>query len=221
MTSGRKRPQPDNDRGSRATAALEEAWTKLRRHDPRIPSAVIVLIDAASRRRKKGYFLSSSWQHRGKSRVHEVAINPELFSSPRDLVATMLHEAVHAMLFEETGNAGVGSTDQYHTKVFQDRCEEMGLRCAFKDTRHGWNQTAWPDEEKTPRPYHSIVAMLKKSLPKGIEGRRSVWQPKKTPASGRQSLVCGCDPPRKIHVAKSMLQMADSIRCELCNQHFK
>ena len=192
----------------------------LRRHDRRIPGAVIVLIDAASRSRRRGYFLNSSWQHRGQSRVHEVAINPDLFSMPRDLVATMLHEAVHAMLFEETGNAGIGSTPRYHTQVFADRCQEMGLRCAYYNTRHGWNQTAWPHKTKTPPPYSEIVAMLKKSLPKGIEGRRQVWRPKKTPASGRQSLVCCCDPPRKIHVAKSVVQSPDSIRCELCNQHF-
>src|SRR5688572_26794436 len=87
-------------RGSVSTTTLEQAWTKLRRLIPGLPAAVILPIDARGRRQRLGQFAPETWRARGPRQAHEIAISPRLFGSPEDLLATMIHEAVHALLYE-------------------------------------------------------------------------------------------------------------------------
>ena len=89
-------------RTSLAETALQNAWRRLRRIIPGLPRGVVInILDVEGRRRKRGHFAAESWEKRGDGKAHEVAISPYLFSTSEDLLATLVHEAVHAVLFEE------------------------------------------------------------------------------------------------------------------------
>ena len=208
------------ERGSIAVKALESAWRQLRTVESSIPDAVIVLIDGSKRNRKHGHFLVSSWKARGRRWIHEVAISPNLFDDPTGLLATMLHEAAHACLWEEGKRGGMGSSGYYHTKVFRDRCTEFGLKCEFYNTRYGWTLTSWPSKV-LPIQYRDIRDNLKKTLPFGSGvGRRAPVSGKPLPKSGRSKLECKCSKPRRIFVPNSEIELGGII-CSLCEEVFR
>lgn len=217
--SARRNRKRIEDRGSTAVAALEQAWQMLRESDSRIPRAVLVVLDTPSRGKKRGHFAMSSWQARGRNQAHEIGISPNLFSTPAELMATMAHEAVHVMLWEEGSHGGMGAGRYYHTKVFRDRCVQIGLECEFWNTRYGWTQTRWPPGQRLPEYVRPIVAFLKKALPAGGDRPRFYWEKRSLPESGQTRLSCNCSPERSIYVAKSVA--ADGgITCCLCNGDF-
>lgn len=121
-------------RSSTAVEALETAWMKLREIEPAIPPAVLTFVDGRSRSRVKGYFMWSTWKKR-RGAAHEIAINPKLIQDPKHLVATLMHEAAHAILFEAGQSGGMGSTPYYHTIAFRDQC--ITFQCvAERDQAH-------------------------------------------------------------------------------------
>lgn len=115
-------------RGSRAVEVLETAWQMLREIEPKLPPAVLTFVDIRSRAYLRGYFAESAWKKRDGA-AHEIAISPSLIGNPGQLLATMLHEAAHALLYEAGENGGAGSTRYYHTKKFRDQCRALGLAC--------------------------------------------------------------------------------------------
>ena len=208
------------DRGSNAVKALESAWRELRTVESSIPDAVIVLIDGSKRNQKHGHFLVSSWKAHGKRWIHEVAISPHLFGDPTGLLATMLHEAAHACLWEKGKRGGMGSTRYYHATAFRDRCVELGLKCEFYNTRYGWSLTSWPSQV-LPIQYRKIRDNLKKTLPFGSgAGRIPRATGKPLPKSGRSKLKCKCFKPRRIYVPNSEIGIGEIV-CSLCQEVFR
>jgi len=178
-----------HDRGSTATKCLEEAWTKLRALIPGLPQAVIVLLDVRARSHLRGHFSHSTWKTYGRSNSHEIGISPALFEDPKKLLATLLHEAAHALNYERRVQDVTGR--YYHRKEFRDTCVRFGLDCRFLHTRYGWTLTSWPQDGKIPRHYSPIIEHLKTSMPRG-----SVIQQSKTarikplPKTGPVRLEC-------------------------------
>jgi hypothetical protein len=208
------------ERGSSAVQVLEMAWTVLRAIIPEVPEAVITLVDVRSRKRVLGYFSSSTWPKR-RGCAHEIAISPWLIGYPKHLLATVLHEAAHAVLYECGKNGGVGSTRYYHTKDFRDQCVDFGLKCEFINTRYGWSVTSFP-KAGVPLKYRRVLKLLRDRMPAGP----GIAVPKRQkgrmlPLSGHTALVCECQPaPRTIYVSKSILQ-AGEIACRKCKGEFR
>jgi hypothetical protein len=201
--------------GPRATRALANAWLELRRLDARIPDAVLLTLDVVGRRRKFGHFAHSTWSV-GPGQVHEVAISPALFRNAEAVLATMLHEAAHAILWE-TDTGGVRRR-YYHTKRFRDVCRSLGLGCEFHNTRYGWTVTGWPDGQ-VPEQYAPILRSLSRALPDGTTPapiRRLV--PGRLPPSGLVRMRCGCQPARAILVPKR--SRGGAIHCGVCHRAF-
>lgn len=189
----------------------------LRAIDQRVPAAVIVILAVGSRQRKRAHFARSSWSARNAARAHEVGISPLLFGDSSQLVASMLHEAVHAVLHEEGQNGGMGSTGYYHTKVFRDCCREFGLDCQFLNTRYGWTLTDWPNG-RTPRRYRDLASYLRAELPLGGNTLpRSRIGGKAPPKSGQLRISCQC---RSIYASRSVTEEG-GIKCLACGQLFK
>jgi len=136
VTQSRKWKYDVPERGSTALRAVEDAWEMLRALAPSIPPAVLTFVDIRSRGRLRGYFAQSIWKKQ-KGRAHEIGISPKLIGDPKEMLATMLHEAAHAMLSAEGKNGGIGSTSYYHTKILRDQARELGLQCDFRNTRYG------------------------------------------------------------------------------------
>ncbi len=206
-----------HDRGSRGVQALESGWSELQGIVKSLPTVVFISLSAAGRRRL-GHFARSSWHYLKTRNAHEIAISPQLFESPEDLLSTMLHEAAHALLNQRSGNPGIGYCRYYHTKEFRDCCLELGLQCTFRNTRYGFCDTDWQGE-KVPDRYQSVLAILKRELPLGT-ARRGDMPPVRSrplPDPGRCRLVCHCD--RVIYTGKK--SAADGpIVCGLCGHPF-
>lgn len=206
-------------RGSTAVEALEAAWDLLREIERRIPRAVVTFVDLRSRHRLRGYFAYSIWKKR-RGEAHEVAFSPELIGRTKELLATMLHEAAHAVLYESGHKGGMGSTSYYHTKKFRDQCRDLGLECRFRDTRYGWAITHWP-AAGVPERYEPLLRFLRDQLPAGTGG----WTPAKRkprdlPPRGHTRLVCGCtEDGRAIYVKKTLLEQG-GVLCRFCGKEF-
>ena len=212
----RNRRHRVDDRGSQAVQTLERAWTQIRDLHTRVPQAVIVLLDVTARPSRRGHFATSQWKTRGEGRAHEIGLSPALFADHMQLLATLLHEAAHAALFEETGNPGIGSTRYYHTKQFRDCCQEFGLQCEFLNSRYGWTITQWPGG-KLPSEYRPVLASLRTLLPFGTQKPLPMQGPgRELPKSGQLRLSCGC---RAIYASRAIAEEG-GLLCELCGCHF-
>ena len=209
------------DRGSKVIATLEDSWSALRIAEPRIPAAVLTLVDVRSRLGVRGYFANSQWKKPGRGGgAHEVAVSPHLIGQPAQLLATILHEAAHAILFQAGKNAGVGSTRYYHTKVFRDQCIELCLECYFYNSRYGWTITHWPRGDDVPKRFLPALRILK-SLPSGTEKfriRRSTGG--SLPPTGRTKLICKCDDKKRVIYVPNSVAAIGGISCCICNQQF-
>ncbi len=207
-------------RGSAAVATLEDAWTMLREMERRIPPAVLTFVDAQSRGHVRGYCARSTWKKRTGA-AHEVAISPDLIGHAEHLLATMLHEAAHAVLHEAGANGGMGSSRYYHKKTFRDQCLAFGLTCDFLNSRYGWTLTGWP-AAGVPDRFKPVVARLRQGLPSGTGGRApGRVKPGPLPPTGHTVLVCGCpDGGRTVYVKKSVLN-AGGVMCSLCGSEFR
>lgn len=210
------------DRSSKATVCLEAVWQRLGEQIHGLPGAVVLILHAHASRR--GHFSPSTWKYVADRNVHEVAVNPNLFETPAELLATLVHEAAHAVLFE--GNparinhcGGCSRDGYYHRREFRDQCRLLGLECGFVNNRYGWCRTWWP-EGGVPDRYSAILNLLTNSLPWGT-GAQPIFRvrTRETPKSGHVKLVCKCSPPRRIYSTKSVL-VKGGIRCECCNTNF-
>ena len=208
------------ERGSGAVRVIEAAWEQLRAIERAIPPAVITLVNVESRHRTRGYFAWSVWKKR-KGQAHEIGISPRLIGHPMELLATMLHEAAHAVLFESGQNGGMGSGGYYHRKEFRDLCRLFGLKCEFKDTRYGWNLTSWPND-MIPERLSEVYQSLRRDMPAGIGSRKPFpFEGRSLPVTGHTILACACEEGnRTIYVKKSML-VQGGIRCDFCRQEFR
>ena len=207
------------DRGSRSVKTLEKAWVKLQTIVKDLPSVVFVSLDTSSRRRRRGHFFRSSWHYRGLQNAHEIGISPALFESPKEVLATMLHEAAHALLNKRTGTPGCGSGGYYHLKEFRDCCQELGLKCSFRNTRYGFTNTGW-DVAGVPDRYQVVLSILRRGLPWGTATQFPLAHPKqkKLPISGHARLSCGCG--RSVYASNGVAS-SGPIVCGLCSGHFR
>jgi hypothetical protein len=114
-------------------AVLEHAWAAIRAHHAEIPP-VIMLIGSGSDRggvlRKLGHFAARRWRLADGAERSEILLAGEgLDRSPELVLATLLHEAAHALAFargiRDTSNAG-----RYHNRRFAAVAIELGLQVA-------------------------------------------------------------------------------------------
>jgi hypothetical protein len=157
----------DNDRrGSMASVSLERAYGLIRKIQPCLPPAVFVVLPASTTR-KLGHFHGCAWSgEEGTDGSHEIAVHPDLFAHPEKVLATLLHEAAHALLHEWGLNGGVGPDGYYHREEFKRVCEKIGLECRFLNRRYGWSGTAWPSAG-VPDRYGAVLKLLEEKLPLG------------------------------------------------------
>ena len=193
--------------------------SQTRRLHSELPEAVIVLLDAARRRRKAGHFAHSSWRVLDEeAALHEVAVSPRLFGDPARVLEALLHEAAHGALWP-LKRGGVSAGGYYHQKSFRDKCRELGLECRFVHTRYGWAETLWP-QDGVPRVYRRILAQLERELP-AQETAPPAPPPvpggKQLPKRGQIRLTCEC--PRSIYAAASVAANG-GILCEECGVSF-
>ena len=221
--------------GTELTAALAEVWSAIQRRHPDLPSVVLLAApNPHGNLNVLGHFAALRWkgtQVEGGGLLHEVVVVAEhLNRSAEDIVATLLHEAAHALCFQR----GIYdcSKSQYHNQKFKTAAEEVGLQVT-QVAHYGFAATTLPAE--TAGWYDAETVELQRVL---LHRRSMVNLPAKPPKPGTgdaeadkpdegeppetggryKKASCGC--PYNIRVARTTLAKT-SIRCESCGEAFQ
>jgi hypothetical protein len=221
---------------SRLVAACEHAWRTIQTRHPRVPDTVIVLGTGVEHGRlvKLGHWWGGQWHVGSQARGEVLLAGEALHLPPEAVFEVLLHEAAHGL------NAGRAVRDtsrggRYHNTRFKEAAAEVGLRPRRMDP-YGWART-----ELTPATrevYAEAIARVgaEMRLARGLPARRGVGleggtgltgdeappierggreqRPKQRPAE------CGCEPPRKLRMAPSVLARGPVI-CALCSEPFE
>jgi len=199
--------------------ALEQAWADIRECHPELPPAVIVLgagsIGSRSGTLTLGHFAAMRWHADtdGSEELAEVFIGGEgLQRGPAGVLATLLHEAAHA-LAHTRGIRDTSRQGRYHNTKFKALAEEVGITVT-KDPRIGWSPTELP--ETTRAAYADTVEVLSEAL--RLYRRRECDQSGTTKPTNPPPCVCECG--RRIRVATSVRD-AGPITCGICGTDFE
>ena len=147
----------------------------------------------------------------GPQRWAEVFVGGEgLARGPADVLATLLHEAAHA-LAHMRGVKDTSRQGRWHNARFKALAEEVGISVE-KDPRIGWSPTTLPTSTRAT--YAQVIAELGLvlRLHRAVETSAGAVKKPTTPPC-----VCGCG--RKIRVSKSVLA-AGPIVCGICGTEF-
>ena len=108
---------------STITKALEQAHEIIKEETGAPRATLLVTRDLKGR---KGHFTPfTPWQNGGES-FNEIAFNLEHFTTPQELLSTLLHEVAHS-LNHQNGITDC-SANQYHNAKFKTQAEALGLK---------------------------------------------------------------------------------------------
>jgi hypothetical protein len=173
-------------------AVLEVAWAAIQSRHPQVPAVVIVLGAGSGRGPglTLGHFAAMRWndpeQVGDGVRLPEVFVGGEgLSRGPADVLATLLHEAAHAVAHVR-GIKDTSRQGRWHNARFKAIAEELGVEVT-KDDRIGWSPTTLL--ASTRETYAAAIDELGRTLRlhRSIEVGRPATKATPTPP-----VVCGC-----------------------------
>ena len=216
----RKR-QPFSFASAAIVAALEQAWAAIRHHHRQIPPAVIVVAGSTTGNPGRshglvlGHFAALRWQHHHQ-RLSEVLISGEGLNRPAtDVLATLLHEAAHALAFAR-GIKDTSRQGRWHNHRFATLAGELGLAVS-KHPKLGWSPTALRPE--TVEAYTPVLANLAAALTAYRHHEPTETTAGGTDGSKPSTVAATCDCPRRIRVAATVLDQGPII-CGVCDNEF-
>jgi hypothetical protein len=226
---------------ARLVAALGEAWSAIQERHDEVP-AVVVTIGAGSvgvhpGELKLGHFAAARWEHPDGT-IAELFVGGEgLRRGPQDVLGTLLHEAAHGIA-NTRHVQDVSRGGRYHNGRYAAIARELGLRVERAGTL-GWSATSVPSA--TADVYARELKVLSGTLTawrrsehavtnsgnagSGDDGDDGQADGDEEPGRRRKSsnngvaARCGCEPPRRIRVARSVLD-AGPVLCGLCDSEF-
>jgi DnaJ domain len=215
-STGAAPPPPTVPAVSTLLKVLEDLWAAIRSRHPEIPPVVIIIASGTGGKQAKwGHHAPGRWHH-GSTEHAEVMISGEgLSRTPREVLATLLHEAAHA-LAAARGITDTSRQGRYHNRKFALLAEELGLGTQEDPSgQFGWTVTTVPDA--TARRYADGLALLTAAM--------TVWRSAEhTTTAARKrdtnliAAICPCG--RTIRVAASTLEEAP-ITCQACDGSFE
>ena len=219
-SGNRARTGQNSANGHRSQAAspilkvLEETWLEIRRWHPDIPPAVIIIASGTGGRHPRwGHHAPGRWTVAGQQYAEVMISGEGLRRSPREVLATLLHEAAHA-LAHERGIKDTSRQGRYHNKQFKNCAEELALTVTHDD-RNGWAATTL-----TPAAERAYARQLD-----ALTQAMTLWRHGETTtgtATRRNTnliaAICLCG--RSIRLAASTLAEAPII-CQACDGKFQ
>jgi len=129
------------------------------------------------------------------------------------VLGTLLHEAAHGVA-SMRGVKDTSRQGRYHNRKFTELAAELGILVA-PDGARGWSATTLPDD--TAAVYVAELA----ALAAAITAYRSAEAtgPGTTTSRNNPPATCGCEPARRIRVARSV-PAAGPIVCGVCEAEF-
>jgi len=218
----------------RLVGALDGAWSAIRVRHPDVPPVVITLgagsVGTNPGELKLGHFAAGRWEH-PDGLLAELFVGGEgLRRGPVETLGTLLHEAAHGAA-SVRGIRDASRGGRYHNGRYADLARELGLEVTRAGTL-GWSDTSVrPDTEAA---YEAELAVLSGALTAWRRSERRAESGRGdgedqdndgTGTGGRKysnngvAARCGCEPPRRIRVAASVLA-AGPVLCGLCGAEF-
>ena len=108
---------------STITKALEQAHELIKAETGAPRATLLVTRDLKGR---KGHFTPYTPWQAGEESFSEIAFNLEHFTTPAELLSTLLHEVAHSM--NHMNGVEDCSSNQYHNKHFKAQAEALGLK---------------------------------------------------------------------------------------------
>jgi DnaJ domain len=221
FTGNRERAQNRSTTSDSSQAAsqilkiLEDIWLEIRRRHPEIPLAVIIIASGTDTRHPRwGHHSPGRWNVAGIQRPEIMISGEGLRRTPGEVLATLLHEAAHALACER-GIKDTSRQGRYHNKHFKTCAEQLGLYVEHDD-RNGWSaSTITP---ATASGYSRQIDILAQAM--------TMWRHGETTATGtatrrNTNLLAACCPcGRTIRIAASTLAEAPII-CQACDGKFQ
>jgi hypothetical protein len=129
---------------SQTLAVLESAWAAIRRRHADLP---LVAFTIGGSETTRGHFHAETWADNAESgftRSEVFLAGERLKDGPREVLATLLHEAAHALAhvrkIQDTSRGG-----RFHNGKFRDLGVELGLTVT-QVKGIGWSGTVLTDE---------------------------------------------------------------------------
>jgi hypothetical protein len=205
---------------SPVVAALEAAWSAIRRRHPDVPAAVVVVASGTDGRPGKarwGHFAALRWV-RGEEQLPEVLIAGEgLAREAEEVLATLLHEAAHGVAHVRQV-ADTSRQARYHNRRFRALAEEMGLEVGEPHPVYGFTATTLP--EATARRYARELEQLRRAFTLYRRREARVTATRGGRASSNNGVACVCACPRRIRVARAVLELGPIV-CGVCEEAFE
>ena len=198
-------------------AALEDAWATIRQHHAEIPEVVVLVgtgTDHGGALCKLGHFAARRWRLADGGERSEILVAGEgLDRSPDAVLATLLHEAAHALAFAR-GMRDTSQGGRYHNRRFAAVAAELGLQATLLRP-YGLASTA-----VLPATEARYAAPLGE-LADALVLWRASEPPRTRASSGRAgpAVPCRCACPRAIRLPRPVLQGAPVV-CSGCGAPF-
>jgi curved DNA-binding protein CbpA len=211
----------DSQAASRILQVLEFIWLEIRRRHPEIPRVVIIIASGTEGKHTRfGHHAPGRWNVAGEQRAEIMISGEGLRRGAHAVLATMLHEAAHA-LAAERGIQDTSRQGRYHNRKFKTHAEELGITVEH-DPRTGWSITTLPGH--TAAQYPSHIALLETAITlwrhdehhttNGTNGTNG------TTRRNSNLIAAACPCGRSIRVAASTLAAAP-ITCQACDGSFE
>jgi hypothetical protein len=209
-------------------AALEAAWAAIRHRHPDVPPVVLTIasgtVGERPGRTRLGHFAGARWEHVEQGDLAELFVAGEgLAEGPLEVLDTLLHEAAHGIAHTR-GIQDTSRQGRYHNTSYKKIAQEVGL-VVTKTDPIGWSGTTVP--EATTADYRAQLDQLTTAIrahrrsehiartlgPSAAGGEDGQGQGDGGRASNNNGVAarCRCEPPRRIRVARSVLDAAPII----------
>jgi hypothetical protein len=170
---------------------------------------VTILVTRALKGRKGHFTHFTPWTTTGGEAFNEIAFNLEHFTTPQELLSTLLHEVAHSLNFSN----GIKDTsaNQYHNAKFKAQAEALGLKTIeIKGKGHASTELT----EFGAKRWAKALKILEKALEITATGEASA-KPK-----GRNTnlIKATCDCENIIRTSKSVLE--SGVECQECGSKF-
>ena len=198
----------------RLLAALESAWATIRGHHAEIPEVVVLIATGSDRGalRKLGHFAARRWRLADGGERSEILIAGEgLDRGPGSVLATLLHEAAHALAFVR-GIRDTSGGGRYHNRRFMAVATELGLQVG---TLRPYGLAATTMQPATTARYSAVLEDLADAL--------VLWRATELPHGRTRNTewpalcLCGC--PRQLRLPRSILE-GPPVICGECGAPF-
>jgi hypothetical protein len=216
--AGNESTNDSSQAASRILKVLEDIWLEIRRRHPEIPAVVIIIASGTEGKQVRlGHHAPGRWTVAGEQRAEIMISGEGLRRGARAVLATLLHEATHA-LSAARGIQDTSRQGRYHNRKFKIQAEELGISVEH-DEKTGWSSTTLPP--RTAARYAAQIGTLEAAI--------TLWRHDEhhattgTTGTARRShnliaAICSCG--RTIRVAASTLAAAP-ITCEACGGSFE